>query len=131
MVYDIIIQMMNINMIKKKPYPGKSSIIIFRAQSTEYCRSLQIFFQHSTTFVIVTSSQTDPIYKTDYKSSVIFEREDCSLSVSLFEKISQIAQKELVYCPTSEYLNNFFLEHSEIMSDFNFFSCMPSKKNIR
>lgn len=112
----------------KKNSPEKAALLFSGHNQRSVVALCRYFSSIRQPFVIVSSSQTDPIYKTDYKSSVIFEREDSSLSVSLFEKISQISQKELAYCPTSEYLNNFFLEHAELLSDLNFFSCMPSKK---
>ncbi len=115
-------------MLKAKENNSEKSALLFSGHNQRSVVALCRYFSKiRQPFIIVTSSKTDPIYKTDYQSSVVYERKDSSLSVALFEKISQLCQKELVYCPTSEFLNNFFLEHVEIMSDFKIFSCMPSK----
>lgn len=80
-------------------------------------------------FVIVSSGVEDFIYLTDYKNNVVLERTDKTLTIELFRKISSLYDGELVYCPTSEFLNMFILENADSFQKIGMATGMPAKES--
>jgi len=65
-------------------------------------------------FLLVARDSEDAIYETQWAENVIIQRANSELNVELFIKITQLAQKQSCkpcLCPTSEFLNRFFLEN--------------------
>jgi hypothetical protein len=62
-------------------------------------------------FVIASAGQGDAIHKTAYANRVVFERIDRVVSVSLLAELARSAGRPLVYCPTTEFINDFVLRH--------------------
>jgi len=80
-------------------------------------------------FVIVSSGIEDLIYLTDYKNNVVLERADKTLTMELFLRISSLYGDELVYCPTSEFLNTFVLENADSFQKIGIATGMPAKES--
>ena len=80
-------------------------------------------------FIIVSSGINDLIYLTDYKNNVVLERADDTLTIELFLKISNLYGGELVYCPTSEFLNMFVLENADSFQKIGIATGMPAKES--
>lgn len=78
-------------------------------------------------FGIVSSGIDDPIYRTDYTESVILERKNKLLTTALFVDIARCSNRELVYMPTSEFLNLFVLSNSGYLRSINIETGMPDK----
>lgn len=68
-------------------------------------------------FHIVASGEDDVIHRTDYAENVIFSRKDKTLGVNLFVDSVAISGVELVYVPTSEYMNRFVLDNREYIGE--------------
>lgn len=79
-------------------------------------------------FVIIASSQADAIIRTAWGSKVIFTRLDKKLDVELFKQI-QLASNinKLIYCPTTEFMNQFVLENREELEQIGYVINLPSK----
>jgi len=76
----------------------------------------RLFTQTNTPFFMIAAGHDDPILKTAYAHRVVHKRASKVLSLSeIGEVIERIratqAVAELVYCPTSEFLNQFLLDH--------------------
>lgn len=78
-------------------------------------------------FCIVSCGNDDPIYKTDYSEKVILERKNKLLTTALFVDIARCCERELVYIPTSEFLNLFMLSNSGFLRSINIITGMPDK----
>lgn len=93
----------------------KKAIVIFSGYNQRaviaICRYLAM--HNSRAFIIARDAQ-DPIYSTSYKKWVCCERSTLDLNVkdclSFFSEIQKISgSKHLLFMPTSEFLNRFFL----------------------
>ena len=71
----------------------------------------RFFARQQLPFVIVAAGPTDIIWRTSWASSVILSRLDKSLDLSLFQAAVRASQESrLVYCPTTEFMNQFVLD---------------------
>lgn len=83
-------------------------------------------------FVIVASGLSDPIFKTDYKRHVVFCRQDSELNITLFKSIVHITQNsQLVYSPTSEYLNHFLFANRTDIENLGIKAGLPEQKSYK
>jgi hypothetical protein len=80
------------------------------------------------TILIVSSGKDDPIYFTDYRQNVVFERFDSSLNIQIFEEIASCYEGSIVYCPTSEYLNRFVFKNCDALLKLNIELGMPPEE---
>lgn len=75
-------------------------------------------------FFVIARNQSDPIYQTDYKEKVIYERTDGNLSEILFTQISTqlfaAGGREFIILPSTEFLNRFLLQKREILEEMGF-----------
>lgn len=76
---------------------------------------------------IIASGPDDDIHSTDYARHVLFTREDRSLTVDLFASAAASLGGPLVYCPASEFLNVFVLDHSAAISALGIDTGMPAR----
>lgn len=76
----------------------------------------RFFSRYKLSFVIVASASSDAIFKTSWADRVILCRLDQTLDLVLFKQICIASRpnlevyQELVYCPTSEFMNHFILD---------------------
>lgn len=105
----------------------KNIVLIFSGYNNRavvaFCRFAT---QKQIPFYIVTSNKNDLIYKTDYKSNIIFERTEANLSLKHILDVSDLIKKKKVFenlfiLPSTEYLNRLLLDCKEQLY----------KKNIR
>ncbi len=73
-------------------------------------------------FHIVARSKDDPIFLTIYKNRVLIVRDSESISLQLFEKISEKMNDSLdsVILPSTEFLNRFLIEHTIALISLGF-----------
>ncbi len=90
--------------------------LLFSGHNTRAVIALCRFFdKYNLPFVIVASSHLDPIFKTDWSSYIIFCRLDKKLDLRLFQQVKAAAENtigadhKLIYCPTTEFMNQFVL----------------------
>ena len=71
----------------------------------------RFFAQHRLPFVIVASGAHDAIWRTAWAAQVVMSRMDKRLDVDLFQAAVRAGQQAgLVYCPTTEFMNQFVLD---------------------
>lgn len=78
----------------------------------------RLFTQSNNPFFIVASGDEDPILETAYAHRVVHRRESKTLCLSeIGAQVERIRAAgvvaELIYCPTSEFLNQFLLDHQD------------------
>jgi hypothetical protein len=78
-------------------------------------------------FCLVASSLSDPILRTAWASSVVLVRADRSVSLRLFEQVRRavVTDIDLVYCPTTEFINAFVLENREALRELGVRLTLP------
>jgi predicted ATP-grasp superfamily ATP-dependent carboligase len=88
------------------------------------CRAVVAFLRtltkFSIKFSIIASSSDDEIFRTSYRNNVVGIRESTSLNIDeiirLFIKAkSKLNCSELIFAPSSEFLNRFMLRHLDIL----------------
>ncbi|RTL25568.1 MAG: hypothetical protein EKK47_23065 [Burkholderiales bacterium] len=67
------------------------------------------FDQAGLPFVIVAAGQRDAIHRTRWRDHVIFNRLDAQVTVDWLSELATSQGGELVYCPTTEFINHFVL----------------------
>lgn len=89
------------------------------------CRALS---QREIPFKLVASSDSDPILRTRWADEVVLIRNDHQVNMSLFEQAHLAAGSdlELVYCPTTEFINSFVLGNREALSAMRVHVLLPS-----
>lgn len=81
-------------------------------------------------FKIVASDGADAIFETSWESNVLFQRQDSSLSLNLMERIAFLLEGQNlrpVLCPTSEFLNHFFLNNRQAIESSGWNCVLPDK----
>ena len=68
----------------------------------------RFFDQTGLPFSIVSAGRDDAIYDTVWRDRVMFDRLDKVLDLPMFQ---HLAEHHLVYCPTTEFINDFLLTH--------------------
>lgn len=77
----------------------------------------RFFSRQELPFLIVTAGPDDVIYHTDWSDRVIFCRLDRHLDIAMYAVLLHAAQpsvgpdQRLIYCPTTEFMNQFVLDH--------------------
>ncbi|SEI50216.1 hypothetical protein [Nitrosomonas eutropha] len=74
------------------------------------CRALS---SRSLPFCLIANSELDPIFETFWAPYVSLVRSNCYVDLSLFEQVRRSVGKsqELIYCPTTEFMNAFVLKN--------------------
>lgn len=90
-----------------------------------FCRFAQ---EHSMPLYIVSASEEDTIYLTDYKCHVVFQRKNRQLVLSeIIDCLNTVKDQqglnEVVILPSTEYLNRFLLRNKEQFHQYGF--CIP------
>ncbi len=65
---------------------------------------------------IVSGGPNDAIHRTEYARQVVFERIDRVVDVGLLAHLARCIEGRLVYCPTTEFINDFVLRHRDELS---------------
>lgn len=90
------------------------------------CRHLS---ESSVRFYIVARDREDVIFKTKWRKNVIVLRQTSDLTTDLMSHISQAVQNRGLIpalCPTSEFLNQFFLTNAEDIQNQGWHLTLPS-----
>jgi len=63
-------------------------------------------------FIVAGREDNDAIRDSRYRDRIVFTRKSTTVNVALFRDIAEAADgKDLVYCPTTEFINLFLLQH--------------------
>ena len=93
--------------------PVRTTFLLFSGHNDRAVVALCRFFTLAKVdWWIVASGAHDPICRTHYRSQIIFSRLDKSVDVGLFSAIANAVEGRVVVCPTTEYINQFLLDHS-------------------
>lgn len=88
------------------------SFLLFSGHNDRAVVSLCRYFEQACLpFVIVAAGQQDAIHRTRWHDRVIFNRLDAQVTVAWLKDLAASRQQELVYCPTTEFINHFMLAH--------------------
>jgi hypothetical protein len=105
------------------------AILIFTGHNNRavvaLCRALSSI---NVAFHLVASSETDPIFKTSWASFVSLTRSDRQVDLALFDSVRRSVDnnQELLYCPTTEFINVFVLENRNELENLGFTVILPS-----
>jgi len=92
----------------------------------------RFFEQTGLPFVIVAAGRDDAIHQTAWRSHVIFNRLDKVLSVAWLRDLVQSQTQhgdvvQLLYAPTTEFINDFLLTHSAALTDVGLQTGLPEQ----
>ena len=73
----------------------------------------RFFDQTDLPFVIVSAGRDDFIHDTSWRKHVVFNRLDDVLDVSMLKQLA--SDGPLIYCPTTEFINDFLLTHRQAL----------------
>lgn len=88
-------------------------------------------------FLIICSSGTDAIASTDWSSASLLSRIDRALDVALFDVVMQVVKNTFganagpIYCPTTEFMNQFVLEERTELLRLGWKIMLPSSEIYR
>ena len=115
---------------------GKSNSDIFVLFSGHNDRAIialcRYFAVNDFKFVVVCSSESNLITKTDWSTNCFISRIDKNLDLKLFEVVANALQVKygksvrLIYCPTSEFMNFFVLRERKLLSKIGWIITLPS-----
>jgi hypothetical protein len=88
------------------------------------CRALA---QREISFKLIAASDSDAILRTCWANSVAWVRKDRQVNMSLFEQVRLAVREDtdLVYCPTTEFINNFVLYNREALKAMGIHVLLP------
>lgn len=105
-----------------------ASFLIFSGHNYRAVISLcRYFTKCGIKFCLVASGGNDPIYRTKYRDKVILKRESLEVNKSLFNEIHAAAKRNLIYCPTTEFINHYLIENPDSLADTSITANLPSK----
>ena len=114
---------------------NKKVLMLFSGHNDRAVIALCRFFKlHNLEFIIIAVSDKDKIFNTSWKKNVIFTRTSKHLNIELFKKIRETFDKyngtslTLNICQTSEFLNQFILEHKKDLEVLNITSSLPDQE---
>ncbi|HEX5356543.1 MAG TPA: hypothetical protein VFW93_10005 [Aquabacterium sp.] len=87
----------------------------------------RFFEQARLPFVIVAAGAADAIHRTRWAEQVVFNRLDPLVTVSWLRMLADSLGGELVYCPTTEFINHFVLNHRADLSDSGLHIGLPEQ----
>lgn len=82
-------------------------------------------------FSIIASGRDDFIHRTAYRDRVILERSDRGINVALFRKVLATQEKLFLYCPTTEFINSYLLDHAVDLDGLNIEVGLPDAEVYR
>lgn len=97
----------------------KKALLIFSGHNQRAVLALCRFLsEKNVDFYLVGSTNEDDIFKTKWAKYVIYTRKDRDINFELFKNIQCSVDKntELIYTPTTEYINNFVLENRKLLA---------------
>lgn len=105
------------------------SLIIFSGHNERaviaLCRMLTI---RNLAFCLVAKSESDPIFQTAWACHVTYIRRDSSVDIALFEQVIRSVDErvELIYCPTTEFINLFVLQNRAHLENLGIRVILPT-----
>ncbi|TAK98364.1 MAG: hypothetical protein EPO09_02465 [Aquabacterium sp.] len=87
----------------------------------------RFFEQVALPFVIVAAGKADAIHRTKWASQVAFNRLDAVVTVEWLRLLTGSLGGELVYCPTTEFINHFVLTHREALAGCGLHIGLPDR----
>lgn len=104
------------------------TFLLFSGHNNRAVLALCRFFtDNNLSFVIVSAGQHDAIHCTAYRNYVILNRINHNIDLSLFEGLTECQDKPLVYCPTTEFINQFVLDNRIKLEAADFVIGLPHK----
>jgi len=104
------------------------AFLLFSGHNDRAVVTLCRFFERAgLAFVIVAAGRNDAIHRTAYRDRVIFDRLDAIVSVALLRQIADSAPMPLIYCPTTEFINDFVLRHRNELAGTRLRIGLPDK----
>lgn len=86
----------------------------------------RFFDQAGLPFAIVAAGEGDAIHRTRWRGHVVFNRRDPVVTVAWLRELAD-SQGELVYCPTTEFINHFLLQHRAELQGCGLHIGLPDK----
>ena len=110
------------------------TFLIFTGHNDRAVVALCRFFSlHHIPFVLVASAD-EPINVTaNWRERIILKRSTKAVNLALFQEVvaayqtSHTAYSELIYCPTTEFINEFILQHRTAIDGMGIKISLPSK----
>lgn len=87
----------------------------------------RFFEQVALPFVIVAAGKADAIHRTRWAAHVVFNRLDQVVTVDWLRLLAGSLGGELVYCPTTEFINHFVLTHREALAGCGLHIGLPDR----
>ena len=113
--------------------PIDGVFVLFSGHNDRAVITLCRFFDRfSIPFLIVCSSGMDALSRTDWSSASVLSRIDRALDVSLFDVVMQAVKSTFganarpIYCPTTEFMNQFVLKERRALSQLGWTIMLPS-----
>lgn len=110
---------------------SKRAFLIFSGHNDRAVLALCRFFSHrKLPFIIAASGKADLIFQTPWAAHVTLTRQDKSVDRHLFESVVQSSPdtEQLIYCPTTEYINNFVLDNRAHLESLGLEFLLPSQE---
>lgn len=104
--------------------------ILFSGVNSRAVVSLCRFFESSELqFYIIASSEDDEIFQTKWRENILFIRKSKKISVQIMNEIAKNikCQKNPMLVSTSEFLNDFALNHRQELEDLGWILPYPNK----
>ncbi len=79
-------------------------------------------------FVIVAAGQGDAIHQTAWREHVVFNRIDKVVDATWLRQLADSLDGPLVYCPTTEFINDYVLVHREALQGCGLVIGLPERK---
>lgn len=90
----------------------KRAFLLFWGSNNRAVTTLMRYFtSNNIDFFVVSPAGSTTVENSIYFTKIIYKRIDNILSKELFDNISNQFHGTLIYCPTSEFINTYLLEH--------------------
>lgn len=110
---------------------NKKIFLLFSGYNERAVFALCYFFEtRNLKFTIVARNDSDKILKTRWHKNVSWTRTSDDINISIFQYISKkiIGFDNIIYCPTTEFINNFFNINIETLSYLGYETVIANKK---
>lgn len=88
--------------------------VLFSGHNDRAVIALARFFTYSDLrWAIIAAGSKDAIHRTRYRDRVVFNRLDKVVDFELFTAIASAIEEPIVICPTTEFINQFLLDHRD------------------
>lgn len=111
------------------------TFLIFTGHNDRAVVALCRFFSlQKISFVLVASADENPAFTAPWQDKIIFKRSHKVVDIALFQAVmqayqsSRVTDSELVYCPTTEFINEFVLQHRTALESVGIKIPLPSKE---